>query len=64
MVRIFDKLFILVLKASVFSYLAVAMLVGIEKHRESGTRDYGSVITIVEGAAWPIPLLIEAMRKR
>jgi hypothetical protein len=51
------------LKSLVFACLAVAMFVGIEKHRESGTRDYGSVITIVEGAAWPIPLLMEAMRK-
>ena len=51
------------LKSLVFAYLAVALFVGIEKHRESGTRDYGSVITIVEGAAWPIPLVMEAMRK-
>ena len=45
------------------AYLAMALLVGIEKHRAYGTPGYGAVTTMVEGAAWPITLLVMWIRK-
>lgn len=58
-----DKLMGFILKSILFVYLLIALLVGIEKHRESGTRTYGPVITILEGAAWPVTLMIDKIRK-
>jgi len=59
-----DKLVSLGLKSILAAYLLVALLTGVEKHRENGTRDLGAVITTIEGAAWPIPWLAAALEKQ
>jgi hypothetical protein len=46
------------------AYLLIALLVGREKHCESGTPRSGNVATIIEGAAWPITLLIDAVQRK
>jgi hypothetical protein len=60
----FDKLKSFSLKSIVAVYLLIALLVGVEKHRESGAPGYGTVTTIIEGAAWPITLLIDAVQRK
>lgn len=52
------------IKIVVIAYLAVAFFVGVQKHRESGTPRYGTVGTIIEGAAWPITLPIDAVQRK
>lgn len=52
------------LKAMLALYLLIAMLVGIERQRENGEPSPGSVATIMEGAAWPITLLIDAVQRK
>ena len=59
-----DKLVSLGLKSILAAYLLVALLTGVEKHRENGTQDLGAVITTIEGAAWPIPWLAAALEKQ
>ncbi len=61
---LFDQLLTFGLKSIVAVYLAIALLVGIAKHRESGTPAYGTVATIIEGAAWPITLLVDAVQRQ
>ena len=51
------------LKLLLVGYLVMAFLVGIEKHRAGDTIAYGTVGTIIAGAAWPITLIVEAIRK-
>lgn len=62
--NIFDKLMSFGLKSILVVYLLIALLVGTGKHRENGTPAYGTVTTIIEGAAWPITLLIDAVQKK
>ena len=45
-------------------YLVIAFLVGVQRHRESGAPANGAVVTILEGAAWPITLLIDAVQRK
>jgi len=52
------------LKAMLVLYLLIAMLVGIERQREHGESSPGTVATIMEGAAWPITLLIDAVQRK
>lgn len=52
------------IKIIAIAYLAIAFFVGIQKHRESGTPGYGMVGTIIEGAAWPITLLVDAVQRK
>lgn len=52
------------LKAMLALYLLIAMLVGIERQRENGEPSTGSVATIMEGAAWPVTLLIDAVQRK
>lgn len=59
-----DKLMGFGLKSILVVYLLIALLVGIGKHRESGTPSSGTVTTIIEGAAWPITLLIDAVQRK
>lgn len=61
---IFSKLSGFVMKALLAVYLLIALLVGIEKHRENGTPSGGTIATIIEGAAWPVVLLIEAVQRK
>lgn len=58
-----DKLRDGALKLVLIAYLAMAFFVGIEKHRAGDTIAYGTVGTILAGAAWPITLIVEAIRK-
>lgn len=44
------------LKLVPIGYLAIAFLVGIQKHRDSDTPH--------DGAAWPITLLIDAVQRQ
>lgn len=60
----FDKLKSFGLKFILVVYLLIALLVGIEKHRQSGTPSGGNIFTIIEGAAWPITLLIDAVQRK
>ncbi len=60
----FDKLMGFSLKSILVVYLLIALLVGIGKHRESGTPAGGAATTIIEGAAWPITLLIDAVQRK
>lgn len=59
-----DKLMAGAGKLLLIAYLAIALLVGIQKHRDDGTQAGGAVTTIIEGAFWPISLIVEAIRKR
>lgn len=52
------------LKLVLIGYLAIAFLVGVQKHRDSDTPHNGAVVTIIEGAAWPITLLVDAVRRQ
>lgn len=61
---LFDWLLSFGLKSIVLVYVVIALLVGIAKHRESGTPAYGNIATIIEGAAWPIALLVEAVQRK
>ena len=60
----FDKLKGLGMKSILVIYVLIALLVGMEKHRASGTPRSGNIATIIEGAAWPITLLIDAMQRK
>jgi len=51
------------IKLALTVYLVIAFLVGVQKHRESGVPGYGTVTTLLEGAAWPITLLIDAVQR-
>jgi hypothetical protein len=59
-----DKLMGFGLKSILVVYLLIAFWVGIAKHRESGDPANGAVVTILEGAAWPITLLIDAVQRK
>lgn len=59
-----EKLVSFGLKSLLAAYLLVALLTGLEMHRENGTRTLGTVITTIEGAAWPITLLAAALEKQ
>lgn len=52
------------IKAAVGVYLVIAFLVGVQKHRQDRTPGYGTVVTVLEGAGWPITLLIEAVQRK
>jgi hypothetical protein len=52
------------LKLALIAYLVVAFLVGVQKHRDGDTPQAGAVVTIIEGAAWPITLLIDAVQRQ
>ena len=52
-----------ILSGVVAAYLLIALSVSLEKHRRNGTPAGGNVSMIIEGAAWPITLLLEAMSK-
>lgn len=52
------------MKLALTAYLVIAFLVGVQKHRESGAPANGTVITILEGAAWPIILAIDAVQRK
>jgi hypothetical protein len=60
----FDKLMSFGLKSIFVVYLLIAMLVGIGRHREDGSPNPGTIATIIEGAAWPITLLIDAVQRK
>lgn len=60
----FDKFMSFGLKSIFVVYLLIAMLVGIAKQREDGSPSPGTVVTIIEGAAWPITLLIDAVQRK
>jgi hypothetical protein len=62
--NLFDKLMSFGLKSILVVYLLIALLVGIGKHRESGTPSSGTVTTILAGAAWPITLLIDSVQRK
>ena len=62
--HILDKILTSSLKLVLISYLVVAFFVGIQKYREGVTPAYGTVGTIIKGAAWPITLLVDAIRKQ
>lgn len=53
-----------IIKLVLTIYLVIAFLVGVQKHRESGASANGAVVTILEGAAWPITLLIDAVQRK
>jgi len=53
-----------ILKAGFAFYVIIALFVGVAKHREDGTPSYGTIVTIIEGAAWPITLLIDAVQRK
>lgn len=50
-------------KILLFAHFAIAPLVGIQIHRDNGTIAGGAVETILEGAFWPITLIVEAIRE-
>lgn len=52
------------LKFVLIAYLVIAFLVGVQKHRDSNRPQDGVVVTIIDGAAWPITLLIDAVQRR
>jgi hypothetical protein len=54
----------MILKLVLAVYLVIAFLVGVQRHRESGAQANGTVVTILEGAAWPITLLIDAVQRK
>ncbi len=60
----FSKLISFGLKAMLVVYLLIAMLVGIERQRQSGESRPGTIVTIIEGATWPITLLIDAVQRK
>ncbi|MEQ1882742.1 MAG: hypothetical protein ABL878_17440 [Burkholderiales bacterium] len=62
--NVFDLFMSVGLKSILVVYLLIALLVGIGKHRESGTTAGGAVTTIIEGAAWPITFLIDAVQRK
>lgn len=53
-----------IIKLVLTLYLVIAFLVGVQRHRESGAPANGTVVTILEGAAWPITLLIDAVQRK
>lgn len=53
-----------IIKLALTVYLIIAFLVGVQRHRESGAPANGAVVTILEGAAWPITLLIDAVQRK
>ncbi len=58
-----DKLMSGAGKLLLIVYLAIALLVGIQKHRDEGTPAGGTVTTIIQGAFWPITLIVAAIRR-
>ncbi len=52
------------LKLALIAYLAIALLVGVQKHRDGDTPRAGAVVTIIDGALWPITLLIDVVQRR
>lgn len=52
------------LKLALIAYLTIAFLVGVQKHRDGETTSAGAIGTIIDGAFWPITLLVDAVQRR
>ena len=60
----FDKLTSFGVMSIFAVYILFSLMLGIAKHPEPGAPRSGTIATIIEGAAWPITLLIDAMQRK